>query len=303
MDRAEEETRPALVQAWAKGFRISDASAEFQLVVPAAHEQLDVGEQGSARVLWGDVLRPLYRLKPASLAREFAICFGEATLICYSAAHSRDKEQRPSIVVVAAAVPMSWDDEFLPVTVAAVRTLTGRLSEAYGDVFRGAPDAVQRQLQEGRFLPSRMFDLESETPDESVPWKAVVREAKRWKGVHGIATPLFLPMGANILFGTRDEAERNRSRRLDGYMDVARGEIFALSPKITPAASSLRPSEKPSEVVEESASLGSVRQQLDTLIEGQRRTQSLLEGLLELGRALWRVVEDDQPKKKKRKKD
>lgn len=280
----------AAVQAWAKGFRVSERSSEFQLIIPTDASELETSERALAILPWGEIVQPFYRLKPGALAREFALLLNgdvhAATLV--AAAHSEDKGGRTSIVVVAATIDVDWSNPNLGRQLATARSLCFRLATAYGAVLRGAKPELEKQLRERRFLRDRSFNLYSESPDTDVDWAHLVREIKRWKGVRGAATRNFLALGANVLYGTRDEAERSRAAGLDGYFDVARGELTPLTPGLVlwPQPSPLLP-EEPVAEAEPADPLEAIQHQLDRMEQQQTRTFSLLETIYDGIRAFW----------------
>lgn len=278
----------ARIQIWAKGFRVSEASSEFQLVLPPESSTLTAGEHRLTRFTWGEFLEPLYRLNPTDLASEFAVLLdgsdGTATVI--SAAHSEDRSGRRSIVVLGATLSVHWESAELGAHMQRARTLATRLAAIYAEVFRGCRTDVEKQLRDGQFVRTREFSLEHERLDPTIDWEKISLEMKRWKGITGIATKQFLALGANILLGTSDEAERARASGLDAYYDLACGEIIPLTSTL-----SLWAEQEPSAQGQPSGApvdpLATITDRLERIEEQQRKTLGLLELFYSMASKFW----------------
>lgn len=290
----------AMVQTWAKGFRVSERSEEFQLVVPASHAELRVGEPSLEAVPWGEVLEPLYLVKASLLAREFALLLSSTSATAVAAAHSEDKLGRRSIVVVAATVPVEWSDEDLAKRFGATHALVTRLAEMYGTVLRGSRPEVQTQLRDGRFLTDRSFSLESEEEGSGIGWKTVAREIKRWQGIKGIATPHLVGLGANVLYGTQDEALRSAGGfPLDAFLDMSRAQLSPLNDALSlwPAPEPEIQDRIPEPVTEETDPLKRIDGRLQQIAEQQTRTHNLVHAMFDFIRSIW-LPEPPRRKKK-----
>lgn len=162
------------------------------------------------------------------------LLFDPGQLMAMSFGKSEDKHGRPTIVLTSAAADIAWDSDTVGAVAAKCIGLSRRLSSAYSECFRQNGD-VARQLREGEFLPSRAFELDEEQADLSFEWSGVLAAVKRWRGVAGVATPRVAMAGANVLLGTRHEAERAQQQaRIDGYFDLREKEITPLTSGITP---------------------------------------------------------------------
>jgi hypothetical protein len=216
----------ARIHAWAKGFRVSSRSEEFQIVVPADPKELEGIELRLTQEAWPTILEHLYRAPSNSIAQEFAILFDPDEVLVVSVSPSADGMQRTSLVAVCATARISWETERVAEILAKLKALVARLSTSYGAAFRGANEQARNQLRGGRFLQNRTFSLGEEKPNEDLPWAQIAAEVRKWKGIAGIATPGLCGLGANVLFGTRDDFERHRAHiALAGFFDVARGQI------------------------------------------------------------------------------
>lgn len=217
----------ASVQVWAKGFDGGGRSGEFDLIVPSSNRELTGIELKLTRFEdWGAIIEPLYKLGGTTLARQFVALFAPAEFLVASVSPSSDGHGRPSIVVVAATVNgIDWRERQLAHVFSSAHALSSRLAKRYGETMAGAPHDVGEQLRANGFLPDRDFALESESPTRHIDWEAVSAEVRRWKGVTGVGTPTLAALGANVLYGTRDEIDLGRTNATEGVFDVARARI------------------------------------------------------------------------------
>lgn len=217
----------ARLQVWAKGFPLRGRSPEFDLVVPSDRGHLKGIEQRlSAFSMWGKLIESLYKLGDTSMQRQFVALFDATEVSVVTAAPSADHLRRSSIVLVAASLTgIDWRDQRLADRIARVHGLSERIAKAYGKSLAGAPALVLDQLRENNFLPDREFDIEHEEPPERLDWQAIVHEVKRWKGITGVGTAPLAQLGANVLYGTRDEVDRVGSDGVAAVFEVARGRI------------------------------------------------------------------------------
>jgi hypothetical protein len=225
--------RVAAVQVWGKGYRVTADSEEFQRYVPVQLTQSGGLEASLASLPWGRVLGPLYAMPERELAAQRCLLFDSSELIAFSFARTEDRHRRPSIVLTTACVQISWESKELGDVASRAVSLTHRLASAYAESFRGNPEMVGLQLRENMFLPSRVFDLAEESKDDGVDWETVLAAVKQWRGVAGVATPKMLLLGANVVLGTKYEAERAQQQfGADGYFDVREKEIRPLSSRL-----------------------------------------------------------------------
>ncbi|WP_163869894.1 hypothetical protein [Myxococcus eversor] len=270
----------ASLQIWGKGYRVTADSEEFQRYIPHQLPQAPSLEAAASGLSWGRVLELLYPLTERELAGQRCLLVDPTGLIAFSFSHSEDKHRRPSLVVTAAFVAINWEeDDGLGDIAAKAVALAQRLSLAYAGVFKGNPENVSVQLRQGAFLPSRFFELMEEEADRSVDWHSVFSAVKQWRGVVGVATTKLLPLGANIVLGTRFEAERALQQfAVDGYFDVREKEIHPLSSGITKWKS---PSSR------EPVSL----QQLSPTVTSVSDLRPVVEALQSINRSLDRLVD------------
>ena len=227
-------TGKAHLQIWGKGFLVSEDHVEFQRCVPQGKEDMTLFEAQLESVRWGSVLEPLYGNSDRDLAGQFCVLFGLDEMMSISLASTIDKHKRPSLVLVAASVRSTPDQQaqtgLLPMTV----SLSLRLAGAYSKTFEGNPAQVQQQLKGNTFLPTRSFDLIDELPDRRQDWGKLIESVQQWKGIRGIATPRLVGLGANVVVGTRHESEKAiKQTPLDGYMDVRTYEIHPLTSELS----------------------------------------------------------------------
>lgn len=260
----------ANLQAWTKGLRISERSEEFQLVVPNTPAALADNEHVLEGVDWGACLPRLYKLSPSLLRRQYCLLLRDDSVAVVSAAHSTDRYKRPSVVLVACVAAVNWNGAELVKVAHGLRALGLRQAENYSTALGGAPQHYEEQLQRGVFLQDRAFDLDlEENSDEHGLWRSLMVEVRRWKGISGVASPAFIGMGANIVSGTRHEFNRLRaSGELDGFFDVARGQIVSVSHRVEPwgtaAVSAAAPTPDEDHLLE-------IRRQLARIADQQER--------------------------------
>ncbi len=217
----------ATVQVWAKGSTAAGRSPEFDRVVPLESAELEglenrLHEFGD----WGGLIEPLYRLGRSSTARQFVALFDDAEFLTGAVAHSEDQHGRLSVVFVAARVAsIDWQDSSLVEHIGKAHGLCVRLATSYSQTLAGMPQAVAAQVRSGTFLPDRRFRLGSEQEVERLDWERLISETRRWRGVSGIATPALARLGANVLYGTRDEVNRAAVDNKVGAYDIAKGRI------------------------------------------------------------------------------
>jgi hypothetical protein len=228
----------AAVSVWAKGFRVSRDSEEFQLVVPGGIKELDGAiERELARSSeWPRVLEALYMMDEERVSAQWALLLSKNEITAIRAAGSQDRQRRPSVTVVAATFTTSWNERDLSSSVSNVQSLAVQLSMDFSKAFQGAPEKVARQLRDGRFVSTRVFDIDARDNrrDDRKSWDLIVQSIKRWNGITGIATPAMVSLGANIVFGTEHEARVLSGRtKVDGYCNVHDRAIVPLTSTIT----------------------------------------------------------------------
>jgi hypothetical protein len=283
----------AAVQLWGKGFRSSTVdSEEFQRYVPNTQaDPLSFLELKLEGIQWGRVLSSLYSLSESELSIQKCVLLNEDELMSVSFGLSEDRHHRPSLIVTAASTSVDWRDASLANTASRAARLSARLANAYADTFRGSPDTVGKQLRNNDFLPSRFFDLNEESLDQDVAWGDVFTAIKKWNGIRGVSTPALLSVGANVVLGTRFEAEREQQQfRVDGYYDVRVRDIKPLSKALTPWQPTVSPpasETEPPAIPQRVADLNAVVESIDRLTAAVNRFGDIAIRLLEYKKKKW----------------
>jgi len=252
------------VQLWGKGYRISADSEEFQRYLPKDPAELKGLDRKIQTISWGSLLESLYPLREAEVAGQQCVLFDASDLLSVSFAKTEDRHRRPSLVLTTCIVAIDWRNPQLGEITARAVALSSRLATAYADTLRGNPENVGKQLRENSFLTSRSFNLGEEQPDRTAEWAHVISAVTKWNGITGISTPRLLSLGANIVLGTKYEAERAKQQsQVDGFFDARDRDIKVLSDRLklweprpqpsTPTREEERPAHSPSPV---SSSLG-----------------------------------------------
>lgn len=236
----------AFVTVWAKGFRVSEDNDEFQRVLPikASEAAFSLEDELSRPRLWVPILDPLYGLSAYDLSTQRCIFLRPQEIGVLSIGRSEDKHGRPSLVVVLAAMRIDWRDPELGAQVSRASNLSGRLAEHFAATFRRNPAEVLAQLRSSSFLLDRRYDLAEEPPGSVLDGSGIIATVRQWRGVQGVATPRFVGLGANVLLGTRDEADRSAGK-LDGFIDRRNFELIPLSAALNRWSSPVLESETP----------------------------------------------------------
>lgn len=220
----------AFVTVWAKGFRVSEDNDEFQRVLPvkASETSFSLEDELCRPRVWVPILDPLYGLSAYDLSTQRCILLRPQEIGVISIGRSEDKHGRPSLVVVLAAMRIDWRDPELGAQVSRAAHLSGRLAEHFAATFRRSPAEVLAQLRLSSFLSDRRYDLSEEPPGSVIDGSGIIATVRQWRGVQGVATPRFVGLGANVLLGTRDEAERS-AVKLDGFIDRKNFEMVPIT--------------------------------------------------------------------------
>ncbi len=221
------------IQLWGKGYRISADSEEFQRYVPKDSAQLKGLERKIQAVLWGSLLESLYPLRDAEIVAQRCVLFDASDLLSVSFAKTEDRHRRPSIVLTTCIVGIDWRNPQLGEVTERAVALSSRLARTYAETLRGNPENAGKQLRENSFLVSRSFDLSEEHPDQTVEWTHAISAVKKWNGITGISTSRLLALGANVVLGTKYEAERAKQQfQVDGFFDTRERDIKTLSDRL-----------------------------------------------------------------------
>ncbi len=230
-----DESPTATVQLWGKGYRVTQEGEEFQRYIPV-ETPTNALEAHLATVAWGAILEPLYSVPFRELALQRCVLFDHHSAIAVAFAPTADKHGRPSLVLTSAAAPLNWSSSDVADRIGRVVSLAGRLATSYSEVMKGNPPNVGRQLRSGAFLSSREFALGDEVPDTSINWETVMQAVRQWRGINGVCTPRLIGLGANVVLGTKHEADTTKGldESVDGYFDVRDSGIHPLSHGIEP---------------------------------------------------------------------
>lgn len=225
----------ARVQVFGKGFRVSKESEEFQRLVPNQVGALREGLETELEEYreWASLLEPLYRLPERELTAQYCVLLSKDEIMAFAFAPTEDQHKRPSVVVVTATSPVSWGELGLPDAFDRSVGLANRLAGAYAEVFRGNERRVGEQLSKGTFLRERSLELRNERSGATLAWPFVVQAIREWQGITGVATGRLVALGANVIVGTRHEAEKANVRgAIAGYYDVREQRIIAIGDKL-----------------------------------------------------------------------
>lgn len=221
------------VQLWGKGYRISADSEELQRYLPKDLTELQEFERITQTLSWPSLLETLYPLRDSEVASQRCILFDVSNLLSISFAKTEDRHRRPSMVIATCVVGIDWRNPQLGEITARAVALSSRLAATYAETLKGNPELAGKQLRENSFLTSRSFDLGEEQPDKVVAWTHAISAVKKWNGIAGISTQRLIPLGANVVLGTRFEAERARQHyAIDGYFDTRERDIKPLSDRL-----------------------------------------------------------------------
>ena len=221
------------VQLWGKGYRISADSEEFQRYLPKDPAELKGLDRKIQTISWGSLLESLYPLREAEVAGQQCVLFDASDLLSVSFAKTEDRHHRPSLVLTTCIVGIDWRNPQLGEITARAVALSSRLATTYAEALRGNPEPIGRQLRDNSFVTSRSFHQGAEHPDQRVDWARVISAVKKWSGITGVSAPRLLGLSANVVLGTKFEAEQAKQQfQVDGLFDVREREITALSDRL-----------------------------------------------------------------------
>ena len=267
------------VLVFAKGFRVSNSTEEFQLVVPPTGGDLESTTEHKTLWLrgWQATIQQFYDLSERDAERQRCLLIIDGDCVLIAIRKSVDSHGRPSVVCVAVVCSPSGDHSDAS-TVNRSDALARRLAASYANVFADGAQEIESQLRAGSFLPNRYFDLAEEPPlEKDFDWSRALSALREWHGVTGFATQKMSALGANVLLGTKHEAERAVAAKaaLDGFLAPGSSQIRQLGSGITTA-------------IEEEASppsdlTGPATSDLEPILDRLDRQNSLLSELLSLG--------------------
>ncbi|WP_147443870.1 hypothetical protein [Corallococcus sicarius] len=276
----------SFVTVWTKGFRVSEDSDEFQRVVPPKDDfLLSLESELQKSKVWPSVLEPLYGLAEHELSTQRCMLVRSDEIGVFAVSRSEDKHSRPNLVVVLVAARIDWRDQDLGNLVARLSNLAGRLSKHFSATFRRNPTEVQAQLRAANFLSDRKYNISEEPPSAIIDWGAIINTVRKWRGIQGVSTLKLATLGANIVLGTRGEAERLASR-IDGYIDMRTLQIVPLNPSLTPWA---KPDEIP--VGGHTSSLQETPPSLPVTSKSEDQLASIEQSLKEISGSVSRIAD------------
>lgn len=295
----------ALVQVWGKGFRVSQHTEEFQLLVPADAERLEEHELRVDPTKWGSVLKALYRLDESIFERQFFIQLSAGSVGFLAVGPTRDRNGRLSAIAVASSSPLDWGDHDLAQRIARLASLSRRILRQAQSDLDGAPEGMRSTLRDGTYLGERLFPLGAEDADLSIDWQAVAHEVSRWKGIAALSTPYLAGLGANVLVGTRHEGER--LARIAGVIEPPAWKMVPLGPGIELWPQAVEPQQEVVEVKTEAEHLADISATLRAMHADQRdwqqkyeKDQSRLAAVLDVVSNWFGLWADSKKKKRKK---
>jgi hypothetical protein len=180
-------------------------------------------------------------------------------------------------------VPIDWERASLAMLVSQSAHLMKRLAQQLAEPLRRSPEHVRNQLREGTFLPNREFDLSGEAVDDEVDWTPICRQVQRWSGIRGIATPHLAGLGANVLVGTRLDADRVPD--MAAIINLSTGELERLTDDLRlwapPSVPIPAQTERRDCVDEIHETLKEIRDDQRRILNEQRRHYSMIQSFLE----------------------
>jgi hypothetical protein len=230
--------RSARIDLWGKGHRVTRETEEFQRLVPARRAEpasaLETFVDHFDR--WPELLDSLYKSVPKALPEQYCLRIVEQEALVATPHAVRDAHDRDSVLLVLAYVDIDWKDHReLVRRISGARGVSVKLGAEVSSDLSGANTSVSERLRTGTFLASRDYPLEGAVPEDPEWWRDMLAEVARFHRVHGVSTPRMKAMGANVIVGTRAEAERAAA---DGYFDRRTRRLLAFGERLVTWASS-----------------------------------------------------------------
>jgi hypothetical protein len=221
----------ARIDLWGKGHRVTRATEEFQRLVPlhrSAPSTLEAAVDSFER--WPELLDSLYKCVAKTLPDQYCVRIMEREAMVATPHAVRDAHERDSILIAIAYVAIDWKDhKELVNRIVGARALSVGLGSSLSADLSGANNVVSDKLRRGTFLACRDYALNGEQPQDIGLWRNVLAEVARFRGISGFATPRMRALGANVLIGTRAEAERASA---DGYFDKRTHALLSLGERL-----------------------------------------------------------------------
>ncbi len=221
----------ARIDLWGKGHRVTRTSEEIQRLAPPKRAELPSLLEATVDRFgcWPALLDSLHKGAPKSLLEQFCVLITEHQAAVAVPHATRDAHDRPSILIVVAYVDVDWKvhDELVK-RICSARALCVRLGSDVAEQLAGADQGVSDQLRKGSFLQVG-YDLDLEKADDQPFWEELMGGVARFRGITGIATPRMFAFGANVIVGTRAEAERAGA---DGFFDKRTRQLVSIGDRL-----------------------------------------------------------------------
>ena len=229
--------RDATLMVLAKGFRISQDSEEFQLVSPPNLRALthDLESRLARNEAWPRVLGELYSVSREQMLTLPCVLLAPSAALALSVAPARDRYGRPTVVAVSATSSIDWSSSAVEEIVAHTAALARFAAADLSRRFEGSPREVVTNLRKERV--DLALDAFAGATDDGIEfWRAIIRCAREWKGILGLAAAPLAHLGGNVVIGTEYEAVRlagSSSASVDGFYDAAQQRIVRISQNLT----------------------------------------------------------------------
>ncbi len=222
----------AQVDVWGKGHRVTRASEEFQRLAPPKRtlEPSPLETRVDRYQNWPALLASLYKGAPRSLPEQFCVLVTEHEAAVAVPHASRDAHNRDSVVVIVAYVEVDWKShDVLVDSICRAHALCVRLGAEWARSIAGENQSITESLRKGTFLVDGGYELSLERPEDQAFWEDLMAGVARFRGVAGVATPRMFSFGANVIVGTRAEAERAGA---EGFFDQRAMQITSIGKRL-----------------------------------------------------------------------
>ena len=222
----------ARLDLWGKGHRVTRGTEEFQRLLPVRRgEESSLLEAAVDRYNeWPTLLDSLHKGAARSLREQYCVRITEHEAAVAVPHATRDAHDRPSVLICIVYLCIDWTNhEEIVDRICAARTLAVRVGSELVEALSGASSRASEDLRNGTFLAERTFDLHKETLDDRSFWMDLFSAVARFRGIDGIATPRMAVFGANVIVGTRTEAER---AGCDGFFDQRSRRLIPIGERL-----------------------------------------------------------------------
>lgn len=238
----------------AKGFRVSEDSEEFQLVWPPTRKALTY--ESERRLVdhsaWPAVLGALYVMGRQDIGRLRCVLLTPESTTSVAVSQSRDRFGRPMVVAVGATASISWSSTKVEETVSLVSSASQFVAAELAKRFDGNPREILAELKGERFSVG-LEEFQGPAAEDLEFWNSVIRCARQWRGIRGLAHPPLVALGGNVVLGTEHEAVRfaaTGNTSIDGFYDGGTQRIVPTSRNLSRWPHSWEPQELAAQPVE-----------------------------------------------------